>query len=296
MSKSNVILIIGMVILLFCGYISACIVIIALSNTKPTVIVSEETSNQVEITPIKIITPTEITKRFYKVTQVIDGDTIQLDDYGKSLKIRLIGIDAPEKDQKECFSIEAMNKLKEMIGENLVYLELDESQGEFDKYQRTLAYVYPESNPTKNLNLELISEGYAHEYTYNKPYKYQEEFKQAEKEAMLNKKGLWSDSACPTIIVQNTPIPTPTPIITSNAKISPTITKAPIIFVSYTPIPIKSSISSPAPTLSTGYGCDCNKGCKRITTCEEAYYQLTTCGCSVRDNDKDGIPCEDGPC
>lgn len=42
----------------------------------------------------------------------------------------------------------------------------------------------------------MISEGYAHEYTYNLPYKYQSEFKQAEKDAREAGKGLWSASTC----------------------------------------------------------------------------------------------------
>jgi hypothetical protein len=42
----------------------------------------------------------------------------------------------------------------------------------------------------------MIQEGFAHEYTYNIPYKYQEEFKAAEKEARENKRGFWSEDTC----------------------------------------------------------------------------------------------------
>jgi micrococcal nuclease len=42
----------------------------------------------------------------------------------------------------------------------------------------------------------MIEEGYAHEYTYNTPYKYQAEYKKAQKVAEASKAGLWSDSAC----------------------------------------------------------------------------------------------------
>jgi len=45
-------------------------------------------------------------------------------------------------------------------------------------------------------------------------------------------------------------------------------------------------------TESPSYVCDCSKTCTQITTCAEAYYQLNVCGCSVRDGDGDGIPCE----
>jgi hypothetical protein len=47
----------------------------------------------------------------------------------------------------------------------------------------------------------------------------------------------------------------------------------------------------PPPPAPVGYSCDCNKTCGAMT-CEEAYYQLNTCGCGARDNDNDGVPCE----
>lgn len=40
------------------------------------------------------------------------------------------------------------------------------------------------------------------------------------------------------------------------------------------------------------YSCNCSKTCTEISSCEEAYYQLDACGCSVRDGDDDGVPCE----
>ena len=71
---------------------------------------------------------------------------------------------------------------------------MDPSQGTFDKYGRTLAYVFLPDETF--FNEYMISEGYGHEYTYNLPYKYQEEFKVAEKKAREEKKGLWADDTC----------------------------------------------------------------------------------------------------
>ena len=46
-------------------------------------------------------------------------------------------------------------------------------------------------------------------------------------------------------------------------------------------------------TNQTGsYSCDCSKLCSQMASCEEAYYQLNQCGCSKRDGDSDGVPCE----
>lgn len=53
-------------------------------------------------------------------------------------------------------------------------------------------------------------------------------------------------------------------------------------------------ISTPTPTQipTKKFICNCLKTCTQISTCEEAYFQLDTCGCYVRDGDRDGTPCE----
>ena len=43
---------------------------------------------------------------------------------------------------------------------------------------------------------------------------------------------------------------------------------------------------------NSDYSCDCSKTCEEIYSCDEAYFQLDDCGCSVRDGDDDGVPCE----
>jgi micrococcal nuclease len=42
----------------------------------------------------------------------------------------------------------------------------------------------------------MIADGYGWEYTYNLPYKYQTEFKEAMKSAEKNNLGLWNENAC----------------------------------------------------------------------------------------------------
>jgi len=39
------------------------------------------------------------------------------------------------------------------------------------------------------------------------------------------------------------------------------------------------------------YTCNCSKTCPNLS-CAEAYFQLNNCGCSTRDGDSDGVPCE----
>jgi micrococcal nuclease len=130
----------------------------------------------------------------YKVTKVIDGDTVEIEYNGTIEKVRLLGIDTPEiKDPRkpvQCFGKEASGKTKELLEGEKVFIEFDESQGERDKYGRLLLYLRRESDGLF-INDYLIKEGYAYEYTYNLPYKYQRQFQQSESSASQDKKGLW---------------------------------------------------------------------------------------------------------
>ena len=148
----------------------------------------------------------------------------------------------------------------------MVELEADNSQDDKDKYDRLLRYVYLTDGTL--INKKLIEDGFGFEYTYQIPYKFQTEFKAAQKQAEEKKIGLWADGACPT------------PTVTKISTIIPTINKVP------TEKPIQTIQSS------STYVCNCSKTCTQISSCEEAYFQLNDCGCTIRDNDKDGVSCE----
>ena len=60
-----------------------------------------------------------------------------------------------------------------------------------DKYNRILAYVYLQDGTL--INKTIIEEGYGHAYT-KYPFKYLNEFRQAEKKAREAKKGLWGSA------------------------------------------------------------------------------------------------------
>ena len=118
------------------------------------------------------------TDKLYKVVKVVDGDTISVNIGGVNTSVRMIGIDTPEtvdpRKPVQCFGQEASNKAKATLSNQMVYLELDPSQGKYDKYDRLLAYVFL-ANGT-NFNELMIKDGYAYEYTYSTPYKYQSAF------------------------------------------------------------------------------------------------------------------------
>lgn len=135
---------------------------------------------------------------YYLVTKVVDGDTINVEVNGVVQKLRLIGIDTPEvvdpRKTVQCFGKEASNKAKELLLGKKVRLEADSTQNDKDKYGRYLRYIYREDGLF--YNKWIIENGYAHEYTYVIPYKFQTDFKAAEKSARENGRGLWSPETC----------------------------------------------------------------------------------------------------
>ncbi|MEO6077494.1 MAG: thermonuclease family protein [Candidatus Andersenbacteria bacterium] len=139
------------------------------------------------------------TSQAYKVTKVVDGDTIDVQIGKKVERIRIIGMDTPEtvdpRKPVQCFGKEASNKAKAILSSKNVRLESDILSGERDKYGRLLRYIYlPDGSSFEKL---MIGQGYAHEYTYNSiPYKYQADYKKAQKDAQVNKRGLWSSTSC----------------------------------------------------------------------------------------------------
>jgi len=150
----------------------------------------------------------------YKVIKVVDGDTFSVDLDGNIATIRVIGVDTPEtvdpRKPVQCFGKQASDKAKTLLTGQNVRLELDTTQGKLDKYNRLLAYVFLADGT--NFAEYMIREGYGHEYTYNLPYKYQIEFKAAEKYARENNKGLWAPGICEEAPVPVKTVPTSTPV------------------------------------------------------------------------------------
>jgi micrococcal nuclease len=131
-------------------------------------------------TPVVLPTSSpQTSSNLYRVVKVVDGDTITVEKNGSSETLRLIGINTPEtvdpRKPVECFGEEASNKAKELLMGQQVRLEADPTQGERDKYDRLLRYVFLTDGTF--YNKVIIQQGYAYEYTYNTPYKYQVEFK-----------------------------------------------------------------------------------------------------------------------
>jgi endonuclease YncB( thermonuclease family) len=123
-----------------------------------------------------------------KVVSVADGDTIKvLDATNTQHKIRLQGIDAPEKAQP--FGQKSKQSLSQLLYNKQVIVEYKKK----DKYGRTLGKVI--LNGT-DVCLEQIKLGMAWHYKQNKsdqPKEDRETYAQAELSARANAIGLWKD-------------------------------------------------------------------------------------------------------
>ena len=132
-------------------------------------------------------------EKYYKVTKVVDGDTFWVDNgTEKGLKIRLIGVDAPEsrktfKKEVGHYGKEAKAYLKGMLDGKSVKLVSDVDS--LDHYGRTLSYVYLEDGTF--VNADLMKNGYAMVMTIPPNVKYADLFYKLQVQARENKRGLW---------------------------------------------------------------------------------------------------------
>lgn len=106
----------------------------------------------------------------------------------------MLGIDTPETVHPtkpvQCYGPEASAHAKSLLEGRRVRLAYNPNREKTDKYGRYLFYVYLEDGSF--LNEELISDGYAREYTFKTPYIHQGDFRAAQKAAKAAGKGLWS--------------------------------------------------------------------------------------------------------
>ena len=93
--------------------------------------------------------------------RVVDGDTIIVHDKnGSRLRVRLTGINAPEsvhpdEEMNTDEGRQASSYLKDLLSDTeYVYLEYDVEQ--FDQYDRTLAYVWIDTDPDSDEDTDYV--------------------------------------------------------------------------------------------------------------------------------------------
>lgn len=124
----------------------------------------------------------------------VDGDTVKFYIQGKQQTVRLLAIDTPEtkhpKKEEEPYGKEASNYTCNSLKKaTKIELEYDKNAKK-DKYDRVLAWIFIDD---VLLQESLIKKGYAKvAYLYDE-YTYTDLLEKEEKQAKLNKVGMWSD-------------------------------------------------------------------------------------------------------
>lgn len=123
-----------------------------------------------------------------RVVNVHDGDTVTLMIDGRMRKTRLIGIDAPEMNQRP-WGRQAKEHLIDIMNHTnrLVNVETDEIK--IDKYGRSLVYLW--TNTNELINERMVLDGYAVLFTIKPNVRYRDKFSHAEQRARQEMKGIW---------------------------------------------------------------------------------------------------------
>jgi endonuclease YncB( thermonuclease family) len=135
--------------------------------------------------------PMPASKETFTVIACNDGDTCRLQAHNEVIKLRLVGIDAPEtrgmgkKKVGQPLALDA----KAFLNSRVQGKEVTLRQYGKDLYGRLLGEIVIDG---KSANLELIQEGYAEVYRGKPPTGFDiEPFISAEEKAQKQKKGIW---------------------------------------------------------------------------------------------------------
>ena len=134
------------------------------------------------------------------VTDVVDGDTIDVEIAGRDERVRLIGIDTPETKKPntpvECYGPEASAFTASLLPVgSTVRIERDVVGR--DDYGRLLGYVHlvatdAADEPAVFVNLEIVEQGFARPLTIEPNSTFARDFAAAAGRAERADRGLWA--------------------------------------------------------------------------------------------------------
>lgn len=200
-----------------------------------------------------------------KVVSVTDGDTITVLHFGHQEKIRLYGIDCPEKAQ------DYGQQAKAITGALIAGRNVDVETKTVDRYGRTVGLVTVDG---QSLNELIIQNGYAWVYRQYCKEHFCSDWMRLEEKARQQKKGLWAGSNI---------------IPPWEWRHQPKESKKE---VDETPTILIGDEQREGSGGGGSYRCDGRIYCSQMTSCEEATWFLKNCPGTKMDGDNDGVPCE----
>lgn len=205
-----------------------------------------------------------------RVVSVADGDTVTvLDANNVQHKIRLAGIDAPERGQP--YSNVAKRALSDWVFNKDVCVDWFKK----DRYRRKIGTIYVDEY---NINYSMVVFGLAWHYK-----QFQKEqtnidrvsFSDAEAKARSGVIGLWKE-----------PNPVPPWEWRKNKRPKNKTKKNKTVIFS----------TSAGKDKNKHFHCGSKRFCSDMVSCAEARFYLHTCGLTRLDGDSDGVPCETVHC
>ena len=125
------------------------------------------------------------------VTNVVDGDTIDIDAAGETIRLRYLNIDAPElnassSEPAECLAEEAKAMNEALVLGREVTIEYDQECE--DRFDRLLGFVY---RGDRMVNLIMVERGYGQVLLIEPNLSLATEFQALESLAKEQKAGVW---------------------------------------------------------------------------------------------------------
>jgi endonuclease YncB( thermonuclease family) len=187
-----------------------------------------------------------------QVVRTIDGDTIEVRSEGETIRIRLSGIDTPERGQPW------YRRSKQALADRVAGREVRINAITTDRYGRTIGEVYAGD---VCVGCELVRDGHAWVY---RRFSRDPILLEIEAEARKTGRGLWG--------------------LPESERVPPWEWRERQRKRSRGPA---AATSDPGT-----WRCGQRTTCGEMSSCAEARYHLETCGLTGIDGDGDGMPCE----
>lgn len=136
-------------------------------------------------------------KTFFTVTSVYDGDTISCQGYGIIFRVRLAGIDAPEKGTKKRPEQPYAEKARDYLENLILGKKVTIKQIGLDRRNHVLGIVYLDrksrffSSDRQNVNIEMVKRGFAEVLSGKQLFDIRP-YREAEKKAKAKNLNIWS--------------------------------------------------------------------------------------------------------